>query len=190
MKAARSRVRKPGLRAAVAALWLGSLLLIPGGSLGAGAPTVSPGPAASEQAPLSMRNLQLMQSLEKRKEALDRREAALKREEDRLQGLKQEIEERLADVSATEKRVLQIMGMADKLGEEKLDRLAKLYSSMRPEEAGPLLDRINEGVALKLLMRMKARQASRILPYMQPEKAARLTDRMAKAPKPVRSSAK
>lgn len=182
MKVATSKPRRRSpRRAGAVALCLAFGLMFATASR-AGEPGDSARGAASQDAPLSLRDLQLLQSLEKRKEELDRRETAMKAEEERLQGLREQIEKRQAAVGATEKRVLQIMGMADKVGEEKLERLAKLYSSMRPEDAGPLLDRIDDDIALKIFLRMKPRQASRILPYMKPEKAAALSDRMAQSP--------
>ena len=139
-------------------------------------------PNSSEAAPLSLRDLQLVQSLEKRKEDLDRREEALKRYEERLQGLKQEVEKRLAEITQTEKRILDRLGMIGQMEEEKITRLVKLYSGMKPEEAAPLLERMQEETTLKVFQRMKERQASRILAFMNPEKAVHLSEQLVKPP--------
>jgi len=136
----------------------------------------------SEGAPLSWKDLQILQSLEKRKEDLDRREEAVKRYEERLQSLKQEVEKKLAEILQTEKRIQERLGMIGQMEEEKIGRLAKLYGGMRPEEAAPLLERMQEETTLKVFQRMKERQASRILAFMNPEKAARLSEQLAKPP--------
>ncbi|MBI3014045.1 MAG: hypothetical protein HYY65_03035 [Candidatus Tectomicrobia bacterium] len=168
-------------RGAGVILCLGWILVVP--LLGFAADSTEGARSASAQgAPLSLKDLQILQSLEKRKEDLDRREEALKRYEERLQSLKQEVEKKLAEILQTEKRIQERLGMIGQMEEEKISRLAKLYSGMRPEEAAPLLERMQEETTLKVFQRMKDRQASRILAFMNPEKAARLSEQLAKPP--------
>lgn len=62
---------------------------------------------------------------------------------------------------------------ADEL--KNITRLARLYGSMKPEEAVPILTELNDAFVVSLLRKMEDEQAARILTGMEPKRAAKLT---------------
>ena len=65
--------------------------------------------------------------------------------------------------------------------------VTKVYESMKPDEAGPIFDKLDDQVALGILSRMKERQIGAILAAMNRDRAVvmtRLLAETAKAPAP------
>ena len=78
-----------------------------------------------------------------------------------LQGLVQEIE--------NQQRVL----VEDR--ERSAVRLAKMYETMKPAQAAPILSVLELDIVLDIMGRMKEREAARILAQMDPSLAARIS---------------
>src|SRR5262249_60295469 len=62
--------------------------------------------------------------------------------------------------------------------------LSKIYESMKPEEAAPILDRLDETTATAILGRMKERQIGPILAVMNKERAVAVTRALAGTAEP------
>jgi len=59
-------------------------------------------------------------------------------------------------------------------------RLAKLYGAMKPDEAVPILNQIEDEQVLAILLKMEDDQAAKILAAMEPKRAARLSQLLIK----------
>lgn len=57
--------------------------------------------------------------------------------------------------------------------------LAKVYSSMKPQELGPILAKLNEDTLFGVAHELKGRQLAKFLSALSPDKAAALSERMA-----------
>jgi hypothetical protein len=64
-------------------------------------------------------------------------------------------------------------------------RLVRLYEGMKPKEAATVMAKLDPELSTTILLGMRERQAGKILGLLPPEKAADLTDRIAR----VRSEA-
>ena len=53
--------------------------------------------------------------------------------------------------------------------------LTKVYASMKPEEAAPILDRLDDATAASVFVCMKEKQIGAILAAMKPDRAVSLT---------------
>jgi len=104
------------------------------------------------------------------------------------------VEEELKRISALKVEMVQFISRNEALRDELIDRqakidaannkqvkkLAKMYEAMAPDEAAPILDTMNEKVALTLFDAMKGKAAAGIMEFMPDKKAARLGEKLAK----------
>lgn len=90
--------------------------------------------------------------------------ADIKREIERHERLKREVEEA--------KRSLEVMR------QERLDKVARIYAAMPPEEAARKLEMLDENTAVSILVSLSPRIAGRILANVESEIAASLSEKM------------
>jgi len=62
--------------------------------------------------------------------------------------------------------------------DESSAKLAKLYESMKPAKAAPILATLELEVTYEIISNMKERQAAKILSYLSPDLAAKISSRM------------
>jgi flagellar motility protein MotE (MotC chaperone) len=115
---------------------------------------------------------ELLDAVRQRGEELERREQALAARESALKTLEQMLSEEAgrlesgAGASAPERAGC---GVA----------LTKIYQSMRPEEAAPIIDRLDDATAKAIFGCMKEKQIGAILAAMNRERAVALTRALA-----------
>lgn len=130
-------------------------------------PAVEPQSAPTELVPLSL--------LGKKQEELKQREAMLRQEEEHLNQLKAEIEKSLEGLTLKEqgidKQMKQMASLRQTLEDEELKKLAKVFESTPPEQAGPMFDKLDVQLAAKILFRMNGRYAGKIWGYVNPDQA-------------------
>lgn len=112
--------------------------------------------------------------LEERKLKELKAELEAKREE--LDTLRKQIETSLTRLEAKEKTVNEAQRLED---EKKIKQLVKLYSSMKPKQAAAIVNNMDIVIAERLFLNLKGDVAGKILAYVDQEKAARITERLA-----------
>ena len=180
MSRARKR-RQPGRGTLVViiGLLLGSAVARLGGDAGQALASVSekmaaPDDAGAEVAPAckTPEDLRAMlTAFEARETRLDEREAALR---DRMQALKvadEEISAKLAALEAAETSLRETIAIADSAAESDLDRLTKVYESMKPKQAAALFEEMDANFAAGFLGRMRPEAAAEIMAGLSPEAA-------------------
>ncbi|HEU4683477.1 MAG TPA: hypothetical protein VFS39_03130 [Nitrospira sp.] len=140
---------------------------------------------------------ELLAMLDLRKRDLDHREEALKQAEQRLAGLKAELEQVLTKIEAVEKRRKEAKDKIDKAALEqkaKQERdaielrnqhqaqLAKMFETMPSEEAASRVEKMPDRKAIEVLRLVKGKTAGGILAAMKAERAARLTEQLLVTP--------
>lgn len=63
---------------------------------------------------------------------------------------------------------------------KRISKLARLYSSMKPEEAVPILSKLDDETLLLILGKMEDEQVAKFLPLFESQRAANLTQMMLK----------
>ncbi|MCC7202990.1 MAG: hypothetical protein IT393_10065 [Nitrospirae bacterium] len=119
----------------------------------------------------------IMKALEDRERELSKREEALKKDEERLNMLRSSVELSLKQYTAMRDRMQS--SPAGNKPQDSLTRMARLYESMSVEEAAQRIEKMETDLAVNLLMRIKGKQAGKILGSISPDKAASLSARMA-----------
>lgn len=113
---------------------------------------------------------------EKKLTELLEREAALKKEEERLKALKKDVDERIAKYTKLLDSIEEKLKLFESAKNEKMDHIIKTFESMPGEEAAARLSAMNEVTAMKIIMKMKSKKAGVIMSFIEPKKAASLTE--------------
>jgi flagellar motility protein MotE (MotC chaperone) len=131
-----------------------------------------------------------LQSLEAKRLEIQKQEEALDIKRQQLESLKEEIEARVEELSGMQKKLEETLAQKEtqdaaeaqrKLEAEKakINQLVKVYANMKPKSAGPIIDKLDLDVAYKIFMYMKGEQAGKILSYVNRERAAKISERLA-----------
>lgn len=105
--------------------------------------------------------------LEKREETIRAREAAMR-----------SLEQLLAGAAAKLETLAPAGGAAGPNGEPCGASLTRIYQTMKPEEAGPILDRLDDATVKAIFGCMKEKQIGALLAAMNRERAVALTKAM------------
>ncbi len=105
-----------------------------------------------------------------------RKEQELARREQEILLLKQQMEQRLKELQAAERKVQGMLNEAKDVETSKMNDLTNMYTNMKPRQAGAAMEQLDEHIAAKILLSMRAKQAGEILSYMNPIKTAKLTE--------------
>ena len=120
--------------------------------------------------------------LNKKRKELDLRDEQLKKEEDRLNQLKSDINNILEGLTEKEagldKRIKDLITLKETLEEAELKKLAQVFESTPPEQAGPMFDKLDVRLAAKILFRMKGRYAGKIWGYVDPDQAVAISNEL------------
>jgi len=103
---------------------------------------------------------------------------AIAREREALVALRSQVKQEMVELLSLQKKMEARMEEADKSREAKIKKLIKVYSSMRSDEAGNLLMRLDEELSLKVLSGMKPKLQAKILAGMTPDKAAAISKKL------------
>lgn len=86
-------------------------------------------------------------------------------------GQKNQIDNLQSQVNEWEERDL-------KLNNEQIAKLAKIFGNMKPKNAAPIMEQMDDGSIVDVLFKVKERQAAKIMAAMPAPRAARLADRI------------
>ena len=121
----------------------------------------------------------LLTSLERRQSELDARERELTSREERLALYEKDVTAKVANLEEIEKRLSARAKAASQAVDAAAESLAKIYGTMKPEAAAPILDRLDDPTVLTIFRRMKEKQVGEILPLMTRDRAIALTQALA-----------
>jgi len=132
----------------------------------------------------------LLRDLRLRARELDRREASLEEREGALRRFEEETSETLEELQGVRAEILKLLEEQQEALELRVASLAKVVDGMKAKDAAKMLAGIEEGVALQLLQRIKAKNAGKILGYMPPERAQKLAEGMTQLPPDIQKAAR
>lgn len=122
----------------------------------------------------------IMKSLEDRERDLVKREDAFKKEEDRLNALKNAIELSIKQYSSLRERLQKdFASNGNNKSQEGMGSIVKIYEAMTPSEAARRIEKLDNGMAVELILRIKSKHAGKIMESMSTEKAVLLTEKIA-----------
>lgn len=157
-----------------------------GGSEGHGeAKKEEKNPAVSEEAGTTTDHrftaveVELLQSLAKRRDELDRWEKNIQIKEAALDATQKRIDDKIQQIEGMKKEVSALLAQYNSQEDAKIRSLVKIYENMKPSEAARIFDEIEMPILLLVIDMMAEKKAAPILAAMNPKKAKQLTVELA-----------
>jgi flagellar motility protein MotE (MotC chaperone) len=170
------------------AVKLGAVWHDAGAALAQNAPAEAPAkpaePAAMAPDPLkpggaqpkfSATEIELLQSLSKRRTELDQRSDELDRRDLLLKATEQRVQEKIDRLQQMQAQIDAALGKVDDQEDERLKSLVRIYEAMKPQEAAAIFDKLDQPVLMQVLTRMKDKSVAAILPHLAGDKARAVT---------------
>jgi flagellar motility protein MotE (MotC chaperone) len=105
-----------------------------------------------------------------RRQQLTEKEAALAAKEQELKNLSAKLEAQVKALEESKKRVDESMkarsAAQKKQQDEKVQKMVKLFKTIRGEQAGQLIDSLHEDLALALLNRLDTKTVAKLAPFI------------------------
>jgi len=118
----------------------------------------------------------------RRERSLDLREQTIEEQEQSLRDAEESLRGELADLQAIRDEIRALKVELDDEHEVQVEKLVKMFESMRAKQAAAVLEEAEVPVALGVLRVMKSQRAGPILAAMTPTHAALLTEKIANQP--------
>ncbi len=132
----------------------------------------------------------VLRGLEEKRTQVEKEHQALLAERKQLESFEEQIDEKLENLNALKKQIEQDLALLDKKKsqkeldkeaayEAKIGRLVKMYAGMKPKAAAEIVNKMKLEVAQEIFLRMREASASQILSFVDSEKAAKISERLA-----------
>jgi flagellar motility protein MotE (MotC chaperone) len=130
----------------------------------------------------------LLQSLSKRREEIEKWNKELIDKQNLLRAAEVKLNNKLGELKALKDEVNILLEKYNQKEDEKIQSLVKIYESMKPKDAAKILEELEMPILLQVINKMKEAKAAPILAQMSAEKAKDLTVEYARQKKlPVAS---
>jgi len=131
------------------------------------------------QRSFSAPEIEVLQSLARRREELDKRAQEIAAREALLTAAEQEVDRKIAELNKLRSELEALLGTQEKMEEERIASLVKIYENMKPKEAAAIFNTLDMDILLAVVSRMSERKTSPILASMNTERARLLTIKLA-----------
>lgn len=121
---------------------------------------------------------ELAASLNVRERGLERRETEIATREADLRAAETRLTERLGELQATRAQLEEMLAQMEEEREGRVRGLVRMVESVRAKEAAPIMQELDDQLAVEVLERMNRTKAGKLLAAMAPPRAARLADQM------------
>jgi flagellar motility protein MotE (MotC chaperone) len=119
--------------------------------------------------------LDVLQSLAKRRDELDQREQQIGQREALLKAAEGEVDRKIAELNKIKSELEGLLNKQQSIQDERIDSLVKIYEGMKPKEAARIFDTLEMDILVSVIGKMSERKSSPILANMDPEKARLVT---------------
>lgn len=134
--------------------------------------------AGTQSGYMSAADVDVMNSIEDRDAKFASWEEELKIRERLLEVTEGKVEAKIAELRELETSLKKLVGMQSEKEEADLNRLVKVYESMKPQDAAPIIQRLDEDTQLAIAGRMKESKLAAIFAKMEDDTPQNLTVRM------------
>ena len=141
-------------------------------------PAAAPPTPYGEQG-FSASEVEILQSLSKRREELDKREQQISQREALLKAAGGEVDRKIAELNKIRSELEDLLNKQKTAEDERINSLVKIYENMKPKDAANIFNTLEMDVLLPVIAKISERKASPILAAMDPEKARQVTIKLA-----------
>jgi flagellar motility protein MotE (MotC chaperone) len=117
----------------------------------------------------------ILAALNRKEKELQSREEDLARNEERLNIVKADIEQRIAELKREHDEIAALVKKIDEINDQRNKKIVKIYESMNPEEAASRIEKLDEEMAVMILASMSERKAAKVLSFVDVSKSAKLS---------------
>lgn len=142
-------------------------------------PAVSATPGDVTSRHFSKSEIDLLQSLARRRADLERWERNIQVKEEVLNATEKRINEKIEQIEAMKKAVAEVLAQYNTQEDARVKSLVKIYEAMKPDDAARIFDEIEMPVLLLVIDKMAEKKAAPILAKMDPKKAKQITVELA-----------
>ncbi len=126
------------------------------------------------------RDTKILERLGKRRRELDEREAAIDVREGLLQAAERHLEEKLEQLEDKRQALIALEKKRALAKTERVEGLVKAYERMKPRDAAPIFELLEEDLLVLVAGQMRNQALSGILSHMSPDRAKTLTELISK----------
>lgn len=133
-----------------------------------------PPPSYGERG-FSAAELDVLQSLARRRDELDQREQQMGQREALLKAAEGEVDRKIAELNKIKSELEGLLNKQQSIQDERVGSLVKIYEGMKPKEAARIFDTLDMDILVSVIGKMSERKSSPILASMDPDKARVVT---------------
>ncbi len=137
--------------------------------------TASSNSSRFDAATVTDNEIELLQKLATRREQLERRDHQLNLRESMLSATERRIETKITELAKIKTTIEQLLRKHDAEQEAKLRSLVKIYENMKAKDAARIFDRLELGILLDVVERMRESKTAPIMAKMKPARAKSIT---------------
>lgn len=123
--------------------------------------------------------LDILQSLSKRRDELNQWENDVKMKETLLGATEQKINDKIGEIKSLQSSVQKLLSQYNEHEDAKIRSLVKIYENMKPKAAAQIFNEMEMPILLEVIDKMSERKAAPILAQMTPVKAKEVTVQLA-----------
>jgi flagellar motility protein MotE (MotC chaperone) len=109
---------------------------------------------------------------------LEKRSRSLEEQAREIADERSEVTMRLDSIKLVQTSIENLISEKEKIQEEQLKRLTKVYDTMNPEEAAAIMSQLNDRTLLFILQGMKTQNVAGVLAQLDPLRAADISSRL------------
>ena len=128
--------------------------------------------------------INVLRSLQSRREELDKREADLSTREQAAAAAESRLQDQIGELKGVQTKVEGLLAAMDAKRDERMTSLIKTYEAMKPKDAAKIFDGMDMALLVDLAKGMKSASLAAAMSLMQPKKAEALTKSLADLAKP------
>ena len=132
----------------------------------------------------------MLKRLDRERKQIERERENIQKQRVQLDVLKQEIEEKIEKLSTLQQQIAEDIAKQEARDNKrkktqqvqedaKIKMLGKVYSSMKPKQAAAIINKMDIDVIQKVFSQMKGEQIGSILSYVDQERAALISEKLA-----------
>jgi flagellar motility protein MotE (MotC chaperone) len=146
-------------------------------------------PAADDSQAESASQVDVLDSLAKRRAELDAREQDLAMRENLIAAAEKRMDGKIAQLKDLQSQIQALLGQRDDAEQKQILSLVKSYSLMKPKDAARIFNTLDDAVLMEVAPLMKPDVLGAILAQMQPDQAKSLTVKLANRLKAIKADA-
>lgn len=131
--------------------------------------------AGRDPTTFSPTEISLLENLAARRDEIETRARNLDVRENLLAATEQRIDDKIETLRKLEAEIEDLIKQHDAAELARLERLVKVYESMKPKDAARIFDQIEMDVLLEVASRMKEKSIAAVMAEMTPQRAQELT---------------